>query len=175
MVIPVKGVIDLGLSTFIKNSIEQAETRDITTIILEMDTPGGRVDAADIICEAILNYQGKTITFVTNQAWSAGSMIALSTDKIIMRPAASIGSAEPRQGISGEKTDEKIVSALRARFKALAEEKNHNTALAQAMVDKDIVVLKILLNDQTLIVTEEELNEKIATEEAEVKILTTIS
>ncbi|MDP8216624.1 MAG: NfeD family protein [Candidatus Kaelpia imicola] len=175
MVIPVKGVIDLGLSTFIKNSVEKAETQGIATIILEMDTPGGRVDAADIICEALIDYQGETVTFVTNQAWSAGSMIALSSDRIIMRPAASIGSAEPRQGITGEKADEKIVSALRARFKALAEEKDHNTALAQAMVDKDIIVFKILLDDKTLIVTEEELNEKRATERGKIKILTTIS
>ena len=175
MIIPVEGVVDLGLSTFIKNSTEKATAQDITTIILEMDTPGGRVDAADIICEALLDYKGNTITFVTNQAWSAGSMIALTTDRIIMQPTSSIGSAEPREGMTGKKADEKIVSALRARFKALAETKGHNTALAQAMVDKDIVVFKILTNDKTLIVTEEELNEKRATERGKIKILTTIS
>jgi len=175
MIIPVKGVIDLGLSAFIKNSVEKAAAQDIATIILEIDTPGGRVDAADIICESLLGYKGNVITFVTNQAWSAGSMIALSSDKIIMRPTASIGSAEPREGITGKKADEKIVSALRARFKALAEGENHNNALAQAMVDKDIVVLKVLAGNKTLIVTEEEFNEKIAAGRGRIKILTTIS
>ncbi len=175
MILPVKGVIDLGLSTFIKNSLKEAEKEGINTVILEMDTPGGRVDAADIICEALLDYKGSSITFVLNQAWSAGSMIALATDKIIMRPASSIGSAEPREGISGEKADEKIVSALRSRFKALAEEKNHNTALAQAMVDKDIAVFKVALNDTTSIMTSKELDEKVATKGDNIKILATIS
>ncbi len=175
LILPVKGVIDLGLSTFIKNSLKEAEEEGIDTVILEMDTPGGRVDAANIICEALLDYKGSSITFVLNQAWSAGSMIALATDKIIMRPASSIGSAEPREGISGEKADEKIVSALRSRFKALAEEKNHNTALAQAMVDKDIAVFKVALNDTTSIITSKELDEKVATGEDNIKILATIS
>ncbi|HEO63865.1 MAG TPA: hypothetical protein ENN78_01175, partial [Candidatus Omnitrophica bacterium] len=87
LILPIKGVIELGLSTFIKNSLREAKDGGIKTVILEMDTPGGRVDAADIIANALINYPGETITFVANQAWSAGSMIALATDKIIMQPA----------------------------------------------------------------------------------------
>ncbi|MDD5614399.1 MAG: ATP-dependent Clp protease proteolytic subunit, partial [Candidatus Omnitrophica bacterium] len=176
LILPVKGVIELGLSTFIKNSLQEAEKKGINRVILEMDTPGGRVDAADIIAGALLNYPGETITFVINQAWSAGSMIALATDKIIMQPASSIGSAEPRQGTAMQETDEKIVSALRARFKALAEQKGHNTALAQAMVDKDVKVFKVLSDGKELILTEEDLNELIISKgEGDLKILATIS
>ncbi len=163
LIIPIKGVIDLGLSTFVKRAVAQAEAQNIKTIILEMDTPGGRVDAADIICESLLNFKGETVTFVLNQAWSAGSMISFATDKIVMSPASSIGSAEPRIGLSHtEIKDEKIVSALRARFKAIAEEKNHNPALAQAMVDKDLVVKQVSINDKKFILTKQELDEKIA-------------
>jgi membrane-bound serine protease (ClpP class) len=104
-------------------------------------------------------------------------MIALATDRIIMTPGSSIGSAEPRLGLGGQElTDEKIVSALRARFKAIAEEKGHNKALAQAMVDKDVVVKLVRIRGVNYILTEEEIQEVIATYgEDEVEILSTIS
>lgn len=123
MIIPIKGVIDLGLSAFVKREVKEAEEKNIRTIILEMDTPGGKVDAADIICNTLMNYKGETITYVLNQAWSVGAMISLSTDRIIMAPGASIGSSEPRVGLGrGKTTDEKIISAIRARFKAITEQ-----------------------------------------------------
>ncbi len=177
LILPVNGVIDLGLSTFIKKSLKDAEEKNINTIILEMDTPGGRVDAADMICTALLDYPGETVTYVINQAWSAGSMIALATDRIIMSPASSIGSAEPRMGISNQELkDEKITSALRARFKAIAEAKNHNTALAQGMVDKDLAIKYIRVKGENFILTEEELKEKIfQVGEKNIKEITVIS
>jgi len=177
LIIPIKGVIDLGLSTFVERAVTQAENQNIGTIVLEMDTPGGRVDAADIICESLLKFKGETITFVLNQAWSAGSMISLATDKIIMSPASSIGSAEPRIGLSHKEIkDEKIVSALRARFKAIAEEKNHNPALAQAMVDKDLIVKQVSIKGKKFILTKQRLDEKTAQfGENNIRVLSIIS
>ncbi|MDP8234610.1 MAG: NfeD family protein [Candidatus Saelkia tenebricola] len=177
LILPIQGVIDLGLSTFVKRAIKDAEAQNISTIILEMDTPGGRVDAADIICEALLEFKGKTVTFILNQAWSAGSMISFATDEIIMRPASSIGSAEPRMGLSNQEIkDEKIVSALRARFKAIAEEKNHNPALAQAMVDKDLVVKQVLVKNKEFILTQQDMDEIMARKgKRNIKIISVIS
>jgi len=158
LVLPVKEVIDLGLSAFINRGIKYAEQNNISTLILEIDTPGGRVDAADIICEQLLKFKGETISFVVNWAWSAGSMIALATDRIIMAPGASIGSAEPRAGLGEEEIkDEKIISALRARFRAIAEAKGHNPALAEAMVDKDLEVKQVKVNGKTEILTADDL------------------
>jgi membrane-bound serine protease (ClpP class) len=177
MIIPIKGVIDLGLSAFVKREVKQAEEKNIKTIILEMDTPGGRVDAADIICNTLMNYKGEVITYVLNQAWSAGAMISLSTDRIIMAPGASIGSSEPRVGLAGgEKSDEKLISAIRARFKAIAEEKKHSPALAQAMVDKDLELKLAKINGEKKILTSKEIeNEKKVYGKENVKEIVTIS
>jgi membrane-bound serine protease (ClpP class) len=158
LILPAKGVIDLGLSAFIKRGLQYAQQYDISTIILEIDTPGGRLDAADIICEQLLKFKGETISFIINWAWSAGSMIALATDRIIMAPGSSIGSAEPRAGLSNEELkDEKIVSALRARFRAIAEAKGHDPLLAEAMVDKDLEVKLVKINGREKILTSEQL------------------
>lgn len=158
LIIPLKGVIELGLSAFVSRQLKEAEKAGIRLVILEIDTPGGRVDAADIISNALMKYNGKTVSYILNQAWSAGAMIALATDRIIMAPGSSIGSAEPRMGMGETKADEKLVSALRSRFRAIAKEKGHATALAEAMVDKDIEVKLVKINDKKMILTSDEIS-----------------
>ena len=162
-VIPIKGAIDLGLSGFIKRSLEEAEDNQASAIILEIDTFGGRVDAAVEICDHLEKIKPiPTIAFVDDHAWSAGALISLACEKIIMSPGASIGSAEPRaMSFAGkdELTDEKIVSAIRAKFKALAEENNYPLNLALAMVDKDYEIKRVKIKDEIKILTAEELQE----------------
>ncbi|NIP81838.1 MAG: nodulation protein NfeD, partial [Gemmatimonadetes bacterium] len=48
-VVPVSGVIELGLAPFIERSLTEAETEGAQAIILEIRTDGGRVDAAQRI------------------------------------------------------------------------------------------------------------------------------
>ena len=160
-VIPIKGAIDLGLSGFIKRSLTEARENQARVIILEINTFGGRVDAAVEICDYLEKIKPiPTIAFVDDHAWSAGALICLACEKIIMSPGSSIGSAEPRAiGFTGkdELTDEKTVSAIRAKFKALAEENNHPVNLALAMVDKDYQIKQIKIEDEVKILTTEEL------------------
>ncbi|MCK4423334.1 MAG: nodulation protein NfeD, partial [Candidatus Omnitrophica bacterium] len=133
-------------------------------VIFEIDTFGGRVDAATEICGHIEELSDiPVIAFVDDQAWSAGALISLACKKIIMSEGSSIGSAEPRASAGGkpEPTDEKMTSALRAKFRAVAEQNGHSPALAEAMVDKDIALKKVKLNNETAILTAEELELKI--------------
>jgi membrane-bound serine protease (ClpP class) len=179
-VIPVKGTIDLGLSGFIRRSLEEAKENRASAIILEIDTFGGRVDAAVEISDALEKIKPTpTIAFVDDHAWSAGALISLSCEKIIMSPGSSIGSAEPRaMGFAGkdELTDEKTVSAIRAKFKALAEENNHPVNLALAMVDKDFEIKQIKVKEEIKIVTADELEEiKQQYKSRDIQILKTIS
>src|SRR5690606_29921434 len=51
--IPVQGVIELGLSPFISRSIGEAEAAGARAVILELETPGGRIDAAQEIVDAV--------------------------------------------------------------------------------------------------------------------------
>ena len=81
-------------------------------IFLDIDTPGGRVDAAERIVDAVRGARLPVYAFVNPRAYSAGAMIALATKGIYMRPGAVLGAATPVDG-SGTKAPEKYVSALR--------------------------------------------------------------
>ena len=51
--VPVVGTIEMGLAPFIERSIEEAESSNVQALILDIDTPGGRVDAAERIVDAV--------------------------------------------------------------------------------------------------------------------------
>ncbi|TAN61556.1 nodulation protein NfeD [bacterium] len=180
-VIPVKGIIDLGLSSFIKRALSEAKGNNAQAVILEIDTFGGRVDAAVEITDSLEKVKPiPTIAFIDDQAWSAGALISLACEKIIMSEGSSIGSAEPRAigGFGGkdELTDEKTVSALRAKFKAVAEQNRHPANLALAMVDKDIEVKLVKIKDEIKILTAQELEEiKSQYKEREIQVIKTIN
>ena len=53
--VPIQGVIDLGLPTFIERIVNEAEKNQVQAIIFDIDTFGGRVDAATQIKDAILD------------------------------------------------------------------------------------------------------------------------
>ena len=179
-VIPIKGVIDLGLSAFVKRALSEAKEQNAKAVILEIDTFGGRVDAAVEICDSLEEIKPiTTVAFIDDQAWSAGALISLACDKIIMSPGSSIGSAEPRQmggGGKDELTDEKAVSAVRAKFKSLAEQNNHPINLALAMVDKDFEVKQVKIKDEIKILTAGELDDlKTKYTEKEIQVTKTVN
>ncbi|MCM8813428.1 MAG: hypothetical protein NC924_05770 [Candidatus Omnitrophica bacterium] len=161
-VIPVSDTIDLGLSAFIQRAIREATRAPAAAIILDINTLGGRIDAADEIVAALADCAPiPTIAYVSNTAWSAGALIALACDTILMKNGSSIGSAEPRSlgMVPGqESTDEKIISALRAKFKATAERHGHSPDLAQAMVDKDIELIQVTTDTSVQIYTRQALD-----------------
>ena len=67
------------------------------------------MDAATQIKDAIIGTDLLTIAFINNRAISAGALIAISCDKIIMVPGSSIGAAKVVDQ-AGEKVGEKYQS-----------------------------------------------------------------
>lgn len=137
--VPVQGVIELGLAPFVERSLEEAKQAGAAAVVLELETPGGRVDAAERIANAIGDSDIPVYAFINRHAYSAGALIALATDGIYMRPGSVIGAATPVVG-SGEKAPEKIVSAMRAQMRALAEVRGLDPDVAAAMVDENIEI-----------------------------------
>lgn len=137
--IPVHGTVELGLAPFIERSLREAEAAGARAAILDMETPGGRVDAAQRIVNALVDSPVPVYAFVNHRAYSAGALIALATDGIFMRPGSVIGAATPVTG-EGEKAPEKIVSAMRSEMRALAEARGLDPVIAEAMVDEDVEV-----------------------------------
>ncbi len=153
--VPVTGVVELGMAPFIERSIEEAAAQGMAAVILDMDTPGGRVDAAERIADAISDAGVPVYTLVNRRAFSAGALIALSSQRIYMRPGSVIGAATPIDG-SGETAPEKIVSAMRSEMRALAEARGLDPLIAEAMVDPDIEIEGIDEAGKLLTLTTEE-------------------
>ena len=137
--IPVDGVIELGLAPFIERTLREAEAAGARAVILDIETPGGRIDAAQRIVRAVQEADVPVYAFVNMHAHSAGAMIALAAREVYMRPGSQIGAVTPVTG-DGTKAPEKIVSAMRAEMRALAERAGRDPRVAEAMVDENIEV-----------------------------------
>lgn len=148
--VSIKGTIDLGLSSYVHRALEEAVLSKAKAVILEIDTFGGRVDAAIQIRDKIMSLNIPSVAYVKNRAWSAGALIALSAKYILMAKSASIGAAEPQPA------DEKTVSALRAEFTSTAQSRGRPENLAAAMVDKDIEIENVIEKDKILTLNAEQ-------------------
>ncbi len=137
--IPISGTIDMGLPYFIDRSIAEAESSSSDVIIFEIDTFGGRIDAATQIKDLILDTSIPTIAFINKRAISAGALISLSCDSIFMTEGATIGAATAVD-LEGKKASEKVLSYMREEMASTAEVHNRSREIAEAMVDEDIEI-----------------------------------
>ncbi|MDE0470034.1 MAG: hypothetical protein OYL97_23550 [Candidatus Poribacteria bacterium] len=141
-VIDIRNEIGSGLSTYISDSIQTAEEAGADAIVFDVDTPGGRVDSAVNIIRAIQDTQVPTIAFVNRQAISAGAMISIACNQIVMTSGGTIGDSAP-VNIQGDEVGEKAVSYIQGTIRATAERENRNPDIAEAMVDKELVLVKL--------------------------------
>jgi membrane-bound serine protease (ClpP class) len=171
-VAPVEGIIDLGLAPFIQRVLNQAVEQGAAAVILEINTFGGRVDAAVLIRDALLNAEVPTVAFINKRAISAGALIALASQKIAIAQGGTIGAATPVQagqpGAAAQPVEEKTVSYVRKEFRATAEARKRPPLIAEAMVDADVEIRGLIAKDKLLtMTTEEALKHKIADFRAE--------
>ncbi|MDE2573477.1 MAG: ATP-dependent Clp protease proteolytic subunit [bacterium] len=129
LVVPIHGTIDEGMAHLVRGAVAEADTSGAKAIILDLNTPGGLVDAATQIRDALFAARVPVVAYVSERAWSAGALITLAAPRVAMAPGASIGAAEPIP------TTIKTVSALRAEFESTAARNGRNPKLAAAMVD----------------------------------------
>jgi membrane-bound serine protease (ClpP class) len=153
--VPITGVIELGIAPFLERSLEEAREAGAAAVVLDIDTPGGRVDAAERMADAISDSEVPVYAFINRRALSAGALISLAAHGIYMRPGSVIGAATPVTG-EGQRAPEKIVSAMRSSMRALAEARALDPAVAEAMVDEQIEVPGISEAGQLLTLTTEE-------------------
>ena len=166
-VMPIDGMIDLGLAPFVERVLREASDAGAAAVILEINTFGGRVDAAVVIRDALLNSRVQTVAFVNKRAISAGALIALATEKIVMGDGGTIGAATPVQmgqpGAPAQPVEEKTVSYMRKEFRATAEARKRPPLIAEAMVDADVEIPDLIEKGKLLtLTTDEALKHKIA-------------
>lgn len=137
--IPISGDIDMGLPYYIERGIQEANHQSAELIIFEIDTFGGRVDAATKIKDAILSSKIETVAFINRRAISAGALISLSCNNIVMTDGATIGAATAVDA-QGEKASEKVISFMREEMASTAEATGKSRQIAEAMVDENIAI-----------------------------------
>ncbi len=151
--VPIEGTIDLGLPPFIKRVISQAEAENAEAIIFEINTFGGRVDAATQIKDAILSSKITTIAYINRRAISAGALISLSCEKIYMTEGGLIGAATAVD-MSGKKGSEKVISFMREEMASTAEKRKRNTEIARGMVDEELQFTHLVINGDSISVND---------------------
>ncbi|WP_096434603.1 NfeD family protein [Alteribacter populi] len=137
--IPVEQTVERGLLAFLERSFESAAEDGADHIVLEVNTPGGFVDAAGDIAGLLRNTEIPITAFVVGEALSAGAYISLNADNIVMRPGTDMGSAAVVDG-SGSAADDKAQSVWLARMESAAELNDRDPKYALAMADNRVDV-----------------------------------
>ncbi|MFZ5940300.1 MAG: NfeD family protein [Bacteroidota bacterium] len=153
-----------------KEAMDEAEKINADLILINMNTYGGEVSAADSIRTRILNSPVPVYVFINDNAASAGALISIACDSIYMKPSAKIGAATVVNQ-TGEQVPDKYQSYMRATMRATAEAHGKDTLIngrdttyrwrrdphiAEAMVDPVIVVPGISDSGQVLTFTASE-------------------
>ncbi|MBN1360975.1 MAG: hypothetical protein JW993_10300 [Sedimentisphaerales bacterium] len=148
VLIPCKGLVDQALLASIERRSELAISEGVDYLIYEIGTYGGMVDAADSIAKYFIQTVGDrahTVAYVTTEAISAGALISVSCNDIIMRKSTTIGACAPislggkLEGVEREK----IESFIRAAFQRAAEANGYPELLLKAMVTMQIEVWRV--------------------------------
>jgi Membrane-bound serine protease (ClpP class) len=141
--IPVLGPIDYAQECIVRRALKHAQRWNYETVLLDIDTPGGRCDnmlkIMDMLCASNL----KTVAYVNIEAISAGSFIANVCDRIYFHPNGIMGAAAVING-NGKNLDDhlqaKIDSYLWAKIRTFCEKFPHRYQYQRAMMDKNFVL-----------------------------------
>ena len=147
--VPIEGTIDLGLPPFIQRTLEDAESNEATAVIFDINTFGGRVDAATQIKDAILGANIPTIAFINRRAISAGALISLSCEKIYMTGGGLIGAATAVD-MTGKKGSEKVISFMREEMASTAEKRGRSKEIARGMVDDELSFTHLVIGRDSI-------------------------
>jgi len=152
--IPSEGDVAPEMNDFVRRAIAEAEKQKPDYIIFEVNTYGGRLDAAFDIVDTILAVKNaKTVSVVKSKAISAGALISLASKTLYMMDGTTIGDCAPIVQ-NGDGTPqivgEKVQSPLRAKFRNLAQKNGYPQELSSAMVTPELEILQFKNGDSVL-------------------------
>lgn len=139
-VIPVKGPIAESNWYIFRRGLKEAIERNADVVLLDMDTPGGALNVTFDMIDALQRFQGETMTFVNQDAISAGAYISSATKDIYFAPNGKIGAAavvDASGGDIGETMKQKIDSYLKAKVRTFAKNYPYGTDVIRAMMDSE--------------------------------------
>lgn len=134
------GVVDSVMAGYLAEGVTKAHREGAAAVVIELDTPGGSLEATNSIVSTLLEAPLPTIVWVApagGRAASAGTFITLAANVAAMAPGTSIGAASPVGG-GGEDLTGTIGAKVRndavAKITAIAEERGRNAAWARSTV-----------------------------------------
>jgi len=147
VIIPINGEISDVTFESIQRRVDAAKAKGVKIVVFEIDTPGGYVTSALEICDYIKNLHNvKTVAWINTQAYSAGSMIAVACDEIVMARASVLGDCGVILG--GPTGPQEVPEGIRAKaespvleqFRDSAAKHGYDALLCESMVVKEIEV-----------------------------------
>ena len=137
-VIPITEAIGKPNLFILRRGLKEAIENDVDMVLLEMDTPGGRVDVTIEMMEMLAKFDGITATYINPDAISAGSFIAAATQEIYFAPQGKMAASAVIQG-GGQEVPEtarmKVESYLRANIRVITEDYPYRSDVIRAMLD----------------------------------------
>jgi membrane-bound serine protease (ClpP class) len=139
-VLPTGGIVDQVMQGYLRDGIARAERDGFSAVVIQLDTPGGDLNATREIVKTLLNAPVPVIVWVGpggSRAASAGTFITMAGHVAVMAPGSNIGAATP---ITGEGQDiegalgEKVMQDTQALLRSIAEQRNRNIEWALTTV-----------------------------------------
>ena len=155
-VVPIKTDIGKPSVFLLRRAVKEALENEADVLLLDMDTPGGGVAEALEMMEILNKFPGITMTYVNDEAISAGAIISSVTDHIYFSEHAIMGAAGAIQSTGAEIPETyqaKLYSYLDARIESYSLNKRLRNKVLKAMVDKDFE----LVEDNILIIEKDKL------------------
>ena len=126
--------IDKAAQRLVVLGLDKANEAEADYVLLDLDTYGGAVDAADSIRAELLRYDRPVVAYVNMQAASAGALISIACDSIYMKTGSSIGAATVVDQ-SGNVMPDKYQSFMRGMMRSTAQATGRDPHIAESMVD----------------------------------------
>ena len=136
----IDGSLTSGSGKELINLIEQANDQDIAFLIIQIDTPGGRVDTLRELVKSVLNSRMPIISYVGPQgarSASAGTYLVIASHIAAMAPATNIGSSTPVLVDGSEPSEDmrnKMINDSAAYIRGLAKQRDRNAEWAEKSV-----------------------------------------
>ncbi len=140
LVARIDGDIDPVAARKLKGWIGKAESENAALLVLEIDTPGGRLDSMRDMTGALLDSPIPIVAFVAPsgaRAASAGTFIVAASHVAAMSPGTTIGAASP-VGSGGDELPEtikaKVSQDAAAHLRGIAAQRGRNADALEATI-----------------------------------------
>jgi membrane-bound serine protease (ClpP class) len=134
------GIVDNVMSGYLAEGVAQAGRDGAAAVIIQLNTPGGSLDATQRIVSTLLEAPLPTIVWVAPsgaRAASAGTFITMASHVALMAPGTNIGAATPVGGqgedIGGD-LGEKVLNDAVASIRSISEIRGRNADWAEETV-----------------------------------------